>query len=120
MANFPVCKAIYCYLPDDGTDKRLLAELREKFGVTSAGSSACRGIGALAEVKTKQGKLPESELVKILFITCAEEQAKDIFDFIFWFAEVDKPGRGVVWQQRITSCTPYELPTDVADEETGA
>lgn len=119
MSDFPACKIIYCLLPDDGTDKHLLVELRKKFGVISAGSATCRGIGALAEVKTKQGKLPESELVKHVYMTCSEDQAQDIFDFIFRFAQVDKPGRGLVWQQGITDCTPFELPMDIPDEEAG-
>jgi len=116
--DFPACKAIFCILPDDGTDKRLLIELRKRQGIVRAGSGTRRGIGALAEVRTKRGKLPESDLVKQLFVICAEERADEIFDFIFWSAHVDKPGRGAMWQQAVTGCTPYELPADIPDEET--
>ena len=113
------CKVIFCILPDDGTDKRLLVELRKRQGILRAGSKACRGIGALAEVKTKRNKLPESELVKQVFVICPEDKAKEIFDSIFWSAQLDKPGRGMMWQKSLTGCTPYELPADIPDEKTG-
>ncbi len=119
-SELPACKAIYCIVPDDGTDKRLLGELRQKHGIIRAGSNKCRGIGALVPVKTKRGKLAEAELVKKVRVVCTEDQADEIFDFIFWSTQIDKPGRGTMWQQPLTACTPYELPEDIPDEETGA
>lgn len=117
-SDFPTGKTIYCVLPDDGTDKRVLVELRKRQGVIRAGSANRRGIGALAEVKTKRGKLPEPALVKQLFAVCSDDQADEIFDFIFWAAHLDKPGRGMMWQQAATGCTFYELPADMPDEGT--
>ena len=117
-SDFPSCKAIFCILPDDGTDKRLMAELRNKRGIVRAGSTTRRGIGALADVKTKRGNLPQSHMVKQLYVLCSEDEADEIFDFIFWSAHIDKPGRGGIWQRAVTGCTPYELPADVPDEET--
>jgi hypothetical protein len=111
------CKIIYCILPDDGTDKRLLVELQKKQGIVRAGSKACRGIGALAEVKTKRTKLPESELVKKVFVICNEDQAQDIFDSIFWSAQLDKPDRGMMWLKSLKGCTPYELPSGIPEEK---
>jgi hypothetical protein len=116
-SDFPACKAIYCILPDDGTAKRVLVELRKRKGIVRAGSSPCRGIGVLAAAKTKRGKLPASDLVKQVHVLCAEDQADEILDFIFWSANLGKPGRGVMWQQAVTGCTPYELPADIPDEE---
>ena len=116
-SDFPTCKAIYCVVPDDGTDKKLLSELRKKQGIIRAGSAPRRGIGVLAEVKVKRGKLPQSELVKQLSVICSEDQADEVFDFMFWFAHIDKPGRGVMWQQAVTGCVPYELPADIPDED---
>ena len=116
-SDFPACKAIFCILPDDGTDKRVLVELRKKHDIVSAGSATCRGIGVLAQTKTQHGKLPEPQLVKRLHVICTENQAEEIFDFIFWAANIDKPGRGGMWQRGIASCTPYELPADIPDEK---
>ncbi len=118
LPDFPDGKVIYCILPDDGTDKRLLAELRKRQGIVTAGSATRRGIGALADVRTRRGKLPESDLVRLVYVICTEDQADETFDLIFWSAHIDKPGRGAMWQQAVTGCTPYELPANVPDEET--
>jgi len=118
-SDFPSCKAIYCSLPDDGTDKRVLVELRKKQGIIRSGSATIRGIGVLAEVKTKRGKLPEPDLIKQVYVICSEDQADEIFELIFRTAQVNKPGRGMMFQQAVTACTPYELPVDIPEEETG-
>ena len=119
-SDFPAAKVIYCILPDDGTDRRLLLELRKKKSVVRAGSEICRAVGALAATKTKRGKLPEPQLAKKVQVVCTADQADEIFDFIFWAAKVGKPGRGLMWQLAVSSCTPYELPADIRDEEAGA
>ena len=118
-SDFPNCKAIYCVLPDDGTDTRVLVELRKRNGIVRAGSAVRRGIGILAGATTRRGKLPEAELVKQIFVICSDDQAEEIFDFVFWSAQLDKPGRGVMWQQAVAGATPYELPAGIPDEETG-
>ncbi|MGI9264005.1 MAG: hypothetical protein ACR2QU_03685 [Gammaproteobacteria bacterium] len=118
--DFPAGKTIHFILPDDGTDKRVLTELRNKHGIVQAGSGVRRGIAALGDVETKRGKLPESVLVKQAWVLCAEEQADEIFDYIFWSAKLDKPGRGMIWQRAVTGCTPYELPAEIEDEESAS
>ncbi len=117
VSDLPAGKAIHCILPNDGTHKRVLVELREKYGIVSAGSATRRGVAALAEAKTKPGKLPEPVLVRELHVICSEDEADEIFDFIFWLAELDKPGRGIVWQQPVTGRTPYEMPTGLPNED---
>ncbi len=119
-SDFPACKAIHCILPDDGTGKRVLVELRKRQGIIRVGSATRRGVGALGQVKTKRSKLPEPNLVNHVYILCSENEADGIFDFIFWSAQLDKPGRGMMWQQAVTGCTPFELPSDIPDDETGA
>ena len=116
-SDFPACKAIYCVLPDDGTDKRVLVELRKKQGIIRVSSATCRGIAVLGDVKTKRGKLPEPIMVREVLVVCSEEQADEIFDLIFWSAHLDKPGRGSIWQEALPACTPFELPADIPDEE---
>ena len=115
--DFPTGKAIFCIVPDDGTDKRVLEELRQRFGVVRGSTLTCRGIGALSARKTRRGKLPQPELVKQLCVVCTDDQADEIFDFLFWTAHFDKPGRGMMWQQTAVGCTPYELPAGIPDEK---
>ena len=118
-SDFPACKVIYCVVPDDGTDKRVLAELRKTRGIIRAGSSSRRSIGALGDVRVDHGKLPQPELVKQFYVLCPEDIADEVFDWLFWAARIDKPHRGMMWQQAVTGCIPYELPPDIPDEVTG-
>ena len=37
-SDFPDGKVIFCVVPDDGTDKRVLAELRERYGLVRGSS----------------------------------------------------------------------------------
>jgi len=101
-------KLISCVMPDDGTDKRILLALQEEFGIVRASSVHCRGFATLTGAK--KGKLPPSLLVKLMQVAVDEDQADIVFDFIYRSAELDKPGRGTMWQSALLGCSPFSLP----------
>jgi len=91
-------KMIVCMLPDDGTDIKIIHQLRKEKGVTRAESTACRGVNNLQASKTGRGKLPEPTLYRILTIIVSETEADDVFDFVHEKARIGQPGRGVLMQ----------------------
>lgn len=109
-------KLIQCVVPDDGTDKMLLRALRDQMGIVSGYSRSCRSVAALTKVKAKPGKLPPSELARLVQVVTSEDQADAVFDLLFETAKLDQPGRGVVWQGPLLACTAFALPEGVPEE----
>ena len=107
---------IVCMLPDDGTDIKIMHQLRIEKDVTRAVSVACRGANNLQTAKTRRGKLLEPTLYQVLTIIVAEDEADDVFDFIHERAEIGQPGRGSLMQTTILGATGYSLPEDVPEE----
>ena len=110
-------KMIVCMLPDDGTDIKIIHQLRKEKDVTRAESTACRGVSNLQASKTGRGKLPEPTLYRILTIIVSDTEADDVFDFVQEQARIGQPGRGLQMQTTILGATRYVMPDDVPEEE---
>ena len=110
-------KMIVCGLPDDGTDIKIMHQLRKEKNVTRAVSTACRGVDNLQTAKTRLGKLPQAALYQILTIIVTEAEASDVFDFVCDKAQIGQPGRGTLIQTELLGATRYVMPDDVPEEE---
>ena len=108
---------IICTLPDDGTDIKIMRQLRKEKDVNRAESIACRGVPNLQTTKTRLGRLPEPILYRILTVIVSEAEADDVFDFIAEIARIGQPGRGTLVQAPLLGATRYVLPDDVPEEE---
>jgi hypothetical protein len=104
-------------LPDDGTDRRLLKALRRERGITRVDTVSVRAVAALQEAVTKQGRLPEPTLARLVTVLVTETEADAVFDYIYAVAEIDRPGGGMVLMDRLLGATPFLLPEGAPDEE---
>ncbi len=105
-----------CMLPDDGTDMKIMRQLRKEKDVTRAESTACRGVNNLQASKTRRGRLPEPTLYRLLTIIVTEAEGDDVFDFVHEIAQIGQPGRGALVQTTILGATRYVMPDDVPEE----
>jgi hypothetical protein len=112
-------KLISCIVPDDGTERRLLAWLRDQ-GVTRANSVYCRGHSVLREAKARRGMLPEPALVRLVTIVVAADQADALFELLYERADIHRPGGGALLMTPLTFATPFALPEGIAQENGGA
>ncbi len=110
-------KMIVCTLPDDGTDLKIMHQLRKEKSVNRAISTPCRGLDNLQTAKTRLGKLPLAGLYQIVTIIVTEAEADDVFDFVCDKAQIGQPGRGTLVETKLLGATCYVLPDDVPEEE---
>jgi hypothetical protein len=103
-------------LPDDGTDRHLMEQLRQEFGITRMESVAVRAVAALQQARTRTGRLPEARAARLVTIVVDAPHADDVFDFVFSAARIDRPGGGFATMDRLQGATMPEPPAGPADE----
>ncbi len=100
-------KLITCILPK-GIAPGVLKILREKHEIISANINSARGMGKITPLKYR-GVGGQSEK-EILTVVVGAEQADDIFELIYFEANVNSPHGGLIYVHPLLSATPYTLP----------
>ena len=111
------CKLITCILPDDGTHRVLLKDLRANRKAVRVSSQSCLGMQAFADAKARPGTLPDAYVVRIVQIVAIADEADKLFDYVLSVAQINRPGGGMMMQAPLLAATHYALPEGLPDEE---
>lgn len=117
LQGFPQAKIITCILPDEGQDMVLLKALRTEKGIISANTFQCRGFGPQLRRRFKGRRQVAGYSVRVVTVVVQEDQADDLFEYIYYQVNFDHPCPGLIYQGKLLAATPYTLPGGVQEEE---
>jgi nitrogen regulatory protein PII len=103
MNNVAESKLITCILPR-GKSLEVVKKLHEEKGITAV--NVWNGRGSSAHKRKIQ---TESE-VEILTVVIEDSRADEIFEFIYFEAEIGGISRGFMYQGRLSQSTIFVLP----------
>ncbi len=106
-------KLITCLLPF-GVALPLARALKSEKGIVTAHIGNARGVGKLASADHR--RLGGQTEKQILTVVVDEKDAEDLFAFIYFEAEIDRPHGGLIFMSRADNYVPLILP-DVPEEQ---
>ncbi len=106
-------KLINVILPK-GRDKELVKKLVQDLGIQSVNVNYARGLGRITPLRHRGvGETTEKSIVTVLV---EEDRADEVFEFIFYEAEINRPHGGLMFQQPLLASTAFKLP-DLEEEK---
>ena len=117
LQDIPQAKLITCILPDEGQDMALLKALRSEKGVITANTFQCRGFGLQLRRKYKWKRQTAGYSVRVVTVVVQEDRADEIFEYIYYQVNFDRPCPGLIYQGNLIAATPYTLPAGVTEEK---
>jgi hypothetical protein len=99
-------KRITCFLPK-GAGIRLVEMLHAEKNINSTNVHTGRGLRTVESVKD-YGAWSEQD---VLTVIVDAERVEEIFEFIFFQGELNKPGGGFIYQTSLIKASQYILPS---------
>ena len=99
-------KRITCFLPK-GAGIRLVEMLHVEKNIDSTNVHTGRGLRTVESVKD-YGAWSEQD---VLTVVVDAERVDEIFEFIFFQGELNKPGGGFIYQTSLIKASHYTLPS---------
>jgi hypothetical protein len=98
-------KKITCFLPK-GAGRKILELLNSEKNINSINIHSGRGLRTVGSIKDYGAWIEQD----ILTVVVGAGQADEIFEFIFFQGELNKPGAGFLFQTDLYRTTPFSLP----------
>ncbi len=93
----------------------VLKLLKSELGIINANINHARGSGRLSPLNYRgAGEQTEKE---ILSLVVDEQQADEVFSFIFFNAEINRPHGGLIFQSALGLSTRYQIPDQLPAEK---
>ena len=106
-------KLITCILPK-GVAVPMMRKLKEKKGIVACYINNARGVGQFTHRRVQRlGDVLEKEILNVVIIP---ERADEIFEFIYYEADVNRPHGGFIFLTKLSRVSHFELP-DIPEEE---
>ncbi len=105
-------KLITCILPI-GVAHSVVQTLKDEKQIVTANVSNARGLGKLTHLKHRS--LGDESEKQILTVVVPDDQADEIFEFIYHEARLDRPHGGLVYMGSLERATTFVLP-DLPEE----
>lgn len=91
-----------------GRDKALVEKLVNDLGIQSVNVNYARGLGRITPLQHRGvGETTEKSIVTVLIDA---ERADEVFEFIFYEANINQPHGGLMFQQPLLASTAFKLP----------
>ncbi|RRJ83772.1 hypothetical protein [Aestuariirhabdus litorea] len=112
-SEFQSHKLITAILPK-GRAAPLINTLVHERGINRVNVTYARGVGRLTPLRHRGvGESTEKEIVNVIV---SVEEADELFEFIFFAADINRPHGGLMYQQPLTSATLFNLPDEPEEE----
>ena len=106
-------KLITAIIPK-GQDSELVNQLVDELGINSVNVNYARGLGRITPLRHRGiGETTEKAIVTVLI---EEERADEVFEFIFYKADINHPHGGLMFQQPLLANTCFKIP-DIQEEQ---
>jgi len=106
-------KLITCILPK-GVAFGVVEKLKEEHGISTANIHNGRGIGKITPLAYR-GLGAQSEK-EILSVQIPENNADELFEFIYNVAEINRPHGGLIFMNSLSQATLFTIP-EIPEEE---
>ena len=112
MSHMKKSKHITAILPK-GVALNVVSRLKKEKGVITANFGYALGIGKMTAEKVRS--VGEEKEREILSVVVDDERGDEIYEFVYYAADMNKPHGGFMFMKSILS-SEYTLPENIEDE----